>query len=221
MFGSMKITDTKIYIISGLGVDQRVFSKINFGSLDIEYLDWITPSAHEPISIYAKKLSAKITSKQPILIGLSFGGMLAIEIAQTIAVKKVILLASAKGRHELPLRYRLASWLKLNQLVPNSLLKSHNFLSDYFFGICRKEDSLLLKQILQDTDPIFMTWAIHQILKWKNRFVPDNLIHIHGDRDRIIPIKSIKPSLVIKGAGHFMTVTHAQEVEKLLQESCS
>ncbi|MGE8429356.1 MAG: alpha/beta fold hydrolase [Sphingobacterium sp.] len=66
-----------------------------------------------------------------------------------------------------------------------------------------------------------MNWAIHQILQWKNKFVPDNLIHIHGDRDRIIPIKSIKPSFVIEGAGHFMTVTHAQEVEKRLQEICS
>ncbi|WP_312193210.1 alpha/beta hydrolase [Sphingobacterium sp.] len=214
----MNITDTKIYIISGLGVDQRVFSKINFGSLDIEYLDWITPISHEPLAIYAKRLSSKITVKQPILIGLSFGGMIAIEIAKTIPIKKIILLASAKGRHEFPIRYRLASWLRINQLVPNSFFKWHNFLSDYFFGISSEEDSQLLKQILQDTNPVFMAWAIHQILHWKNRFIPGNLIHIHGDKDRIIPIKRLKTSIVIKGAGHFMTVTHSQEVEKLLEE---
>jgi len=63
-----------------------------------------------------------------------------------------------------------------------------------------------------------MAWAIHQILHWKNRFIPGNLIHIHGDKDRIIPIKRLKTSIVIKGAGHFMTVTHSQEVEKLLEE---
>ncbi len=214
----MNITDTKIYIISGLGVDQRVLSKINFGSLDMEYLDWITPISHEPLAIYAKRLSSKITVKQPILIGLSFGGMIAIEIAKTIPIKKIILLASVKGRHEFPIRYRLASWLRINQLVPNSFLKWHNFLLDYFFGISSEEDSQLLKQILQDTNPVFMAWAIHQILHWKNRFIPGNLIHIHGDKDRIIPIKRLKTSIVIKGAGHFMTVTHSQEVEKLLKE---
>ncbi|MDR2273075.1 MAG: hypothetical protein LBF27_19350, partial [Sphingobacterium sp.] len=64
-------------------------------------------------------------------------------------------------------------------------------------------------------------WAIHQILQWKNNSVPDNLIHIHGSSDRIIPIKNVKPNFIIKRAGHFMTVTHAQEVEKLLQEICS
>jgi pimeloyl-ACP methyl ester carboxylesterase len=214
----MKITATKIYVISGLGVDQRVFSKIDFGSLDITYLNWITPSANEPLSIYAKRISTKITAKNPILIGLSFGGMLAIEIAKIIDTKQIILLASAKGRHEFPILFRLAGRLKLNVFVPNSLLKTHSFLLDYFFGIRCKEDSLLLKQILQDTDPIFMAWAIHQILQWKNKFIPENLIHIHGDKDRIIPIKGVKPNFIIKGAGHFMTVTHAQEVEKLLQE---
>ncbi|MGF7027326.1 MULTISPECIES: alpha/beta hydrolase [Sphingobacterium] len=217
----MKITASKIYVISGLGVDQRVFSKIDFGSLDITYLDWITPSLNEPLSIYAKRISAKITAAQPILIGLSFGGMLAMEIAKIITVQRVILLASAKGRYELPVLYRLAGRLKLNVFVPNALLKTHSFLSDYFFGIGCKEDSLLLKQILKDTDPIFMAWAIHQILQWKNNSVPDNLIHIHGSSDRIIPIKNVKPNFIIKGSGHFMTVTHAQEVEKLLQEICS
>lgn len=214
----MKIIATKIYVISGLGVDQRVFSKIDFGSLDITYLNWITPSANEPLSTYAKRISTKITAKNPILIGLSFGGMLAIEIAKIIDTKQIILLASTKGRHEFPILYRLAGRLKLNQLVPGALLKFHSFLSDYFFGIRKKEDSLILKQILNDTDPNFMTWAIHQILQWKNNSVPDHLIHIHGDKDRIIPIKSLKPNFIIKGAGHFMTVTHAQEVEKLLQE---
>ncbi|KKO88736.1 alpha/beta hydrolase [Sphingobacterium sp. Ag1] len=216
----MKITATKIYVISGLGVDQRVFSKIDFGSLDLTYLDWITPSPNEPLSIYAKRISTKITAKNPILVGLSFGGMLAIEIAKIIETKQIILLASAKGRHELTKLYRLAGRLKINKLVPSPLLKFHCFLSDYFFGIRNKEDSRLLKQILYDTDPIFMNWAIHQILQWKNNSVPDNLIHIHGSKDHIIPIKNVKPNFIIKGAGHFMTVTHAQEVEKLLQEIC-
>ncbi|MDR6737034.1 alpha/beta hydrolase [Sphingobacterium sp. 2149] len=67
-------------------------------------------------------------------------------------------------------------------------------------------------------DEVQSGWAIHEILRWKNRFIPSNLVHIHGDKDRIIPIKSLKPSFVIKGAGHFMTVTHAGEVEKLLRE---
>jgi|GEM_PF-6861060 len=33
----------KVYIFSGSGVDKRVFQKIDFGNLDIEFIDWIEP----------------------------------------------------------------------------------------------------------------------------------------------------------------------------------
>ncbi|MDF4221942.1 hypothetical protein [Maribacter huludaoensis] len=49
----------KIYAISGLGADQRVFEHLN---LDIELiaLDWITPHKNESIKVYAKRLSEVI-----------------------------------------------------------------------------------------------------------------------------------------------------------------
>lgn len=33
----------KVYIFSGLGVDERVFDQINFDGLDVEFIDWIKP----------------------------------------------------------------------------------------------------------------------------------------------------------------------------------
>lgn len=33
----------KVYIFSGLGVDERVFDQINFEGLDVEFIDWIKP----------------------------------------------------------------------------------------------------------------------------------------------------------------------------------
>ena len=112
------MSDTHIYILSGLGVDRRVFYKINFKGLNVTYLDWIAPIPTESISCYARRLSAKITSESPVLIGLSFGGMVAIEIAKIIDVQQVILLASAKGENELPKLYKLISMLKLHRIIP-------------------------------------------------------------------------------------------------------
>lgn len=63
------MSDTNIYILSGLGVDRRVFKKIDFGSLKVTYLEWIAPISTESISSYARRLSAKITAERPILIG--------------------------------------------------------------------------------------------------------------------------------------------------------
>lgn len=212
------MSDTNIYILSGLGVDRRVFKKIDFGSLKVTYLEWIAPISTESISCYARRLSAKITAERPILIGLSFGGMVAIEIAKIIDVKQVILIASAKDNNELPKLYKLINRLRLHRFIPGSVLKSHHILSDYFFGVSLKEDKIMLKKILQDTDAKFLSWAINQILNWQNKEIPINLIHIHGSKDHIIPIRNVIPTFIIQGAGHFMTVTHAKQIETLIQK---
>ncbi len=211
------MSDVHIYILSGLGVDRRVFNKINFKGLNVTYLEWTAPIPNESISCYALRLSTKITTERPILIGLSFGGMVAIEIAKIIDVQQVILLASAKGENELPKLYKLISMLKLHRIIPGSMLKSYHILADYFFCVSLKEDKLLLKQILRDTDAKFLPWAINQIVNWKNNTIPSNLIHIHGNKDRIIPIRNISPTFIIQGAGHFMIITHAKEIEILIK----
>ncbi|WP_333853837.1 hypothetical protein [Epilithonimonas sp.] len=39
----------KIYVFSGLGVDKRVFDNIDFGTLDVEFIDWIEPLENESL----------------------------------------------------------------------------------------------------------------------------------------------------------------------------
>lgn len=96
-----------VYIFSGLGVDRRVFDRIDFKDLDVKFIDWIDPIKNETLQNYAKRISRKITSENPILIGLSFGGMIAVEISKILNTKKIILIASAKNKYELPFIYRL------------------------------------------------------------------------------------------------------------------
>lgn len=209
----------KIYIFSGLGVDKRVFDRIDFGESDIEFIDWIVPVPNEFMSEYARRISKKITSPNPILIGLSFGGMMAVEISKLVPTEKIILIASAKTRFELPGIYRNIGKINLHQIVPASLMKLHHPLADWFFGITSKEDRLLLKNILNDTDPYFLKWAIHQIVHWKNVDIPKNIIHIHGDADKIIPVKNLKADYIISGGGHFMTVNKAEEISHILKSN--
>lgn len=208
---------SKIYIFSGLGVDKRVFDRIDFSGMNITFVDWIAPNSDESIQEYAGRISERITSSNPVLIGLSFGGMIAVEISKLIPTEKIILIASAKTRHELPKLYINISQTNLHQIAPAALLKLHHPLADWFFGITAKEDRILLKNILKDTDPKFLKWAIHQIVSWKNEHTPENVIHIHGDADRIIPIKNVRADYIISDGGHFMTVTHADEIGRILR----
>lgn len=211
----------KIYIFSGLGVDRRVFENINFENLDIEFVDWITPLDKESLEDYAIRISKKIISPNPIIIGLSFGGILATEISKFLKVKKLILIASAKTKYELPFLYRLAGNLRLNKLLPNRVLKHQNCISNWFFGIKTESEKQLLKSILKDTSSEFLSWAIHEIVNWKNEKFPENVIHIHGSKDRIIPIKNVKIDFRIENGGHFMTVNRALEIQKLIKVNCS
>ena len=78
--------------MSGLGVDKRVFDNINFGKLDLEFIDWIEPTKKESLQDYSSRISKKVTSENPILIGLSFGGIVAVEISKIIKTKKIMTL---------------------------------------------------------------------------------------------------------------------------------
>lgn len=210
----------KIYIFSGLGVDRRVFDNIDFGDLNVEFIDWISPLTNEAIEIYAERISRKIISENPILIGLSFGGMVAVEISKIIKTEKIILIASAKNRFELPRFNRFSGKLKLNKLIPKAIFKKQNFITNWLFGIESEAEKQLLKNILKDTDPNFFAWAINEIVNWKNETIPENLIHIHGNKDRIIPIKNVKADFVIDGGGHFMTVNRAEKMRKIIRQIC-
>ncbi len=209
-----------IYIFSGLGVDKRVFDYINFFDLNVVFIDWIDPLKKETFESYAQRIS-KDFEKDSILIGLSFGGMLAVEVSKIIPIKKVILLASAKNKNELPKWFLITGKLKLNRIIPSSLLKSTNFITNWLFGAKTSAEKLLLKNIIKDTDSNFLKWAINQIVNWKNTVVPQNCIHIHGTNDHILPAKYLKVDYSIKNGGHFMTVNKANEIEKIIKMLCS
>lgn len=209
---------TKIYIFSGLGVDRRVFNNFLFKDIDVTFIDWTLPLKKENIIDYTKRIAKNIQHEFPILIGLSFGGIVAIEVAKIINVKQVIILASVKTKYELPSYYRVAGRLQLNKVLPSFILKKHNCITNWFFGANTKEEKELLEAILDDTSTIFLKWAINETLNWKNTSRLENIVHIHGNSDCILPFRYVKADYCIKQGGHFMTVDKASEIEEIILE---
>ena len=208
----------ELYIFSGLGTDERVFQRLDFSEYSITFVKWIVPHDKERIEDYATRLLDQIKTAKPILIGLSFGGLMAVEVAKQIDIEKVILIASAKTKKEIPNYYRLVAQLGLHKLLSTRLLKSSNFITNWFFGTSSTFDKQLLKQILIDTDPIFLKWAIDKAARWTNQTQTKNLFHIHGTSDRILPIKFVKCNSTIKNGGHFMTLNKADELNIILRQ---
>lgn len=210
----------KIYIFCGLGSDKRAFGDMNFDGLDVDFMEWFTPEMNESIESYAQRYREIIKAENPILIGLSFGGVLAVEISKIIPVKKTILLASIKNKYEMPKKFKCVMKIAINYLIPTSLLNKHNFVMNRMFGVTKEVDIQLLKRILEDTDVHFIKWALNEIINWKNEEISQNIIQIHGSKDKMFPIKYVKPDYIIKGGGHSMTITHSEEVERIIKNIC-
>ncbi len=206
---------SEIYVFSGLGADERVFQNLDFGERNVTFISWIIPEPKESIENYASRISREITTPNPILVGLSFGGMMALEVAKQLDTKQVVLISSAKNRFEIPWYYRFIGKLRLHKLVPMGLLRSANRLTYWFFGTSTTEEKRLLKIILKETDARYLKWAIDQVLRWKNVENPKNLFHIHGTKDHVLPLPS-KVDKIISGGGHFMLMNKSDEINTIL-----
>jgi pimeloyl-ACP methyl ester carboxylesterase len=203
----------KIYFISGLGADKRVFVNLKVEHPFQKHIEWETPNKNESIQDYCKKLIAQIDlNSEVILIGVSFGGIVAQEISKIIPVKKLILISSIKNKNEMDWKLQWVSKTKIYKLFPPSFLKFLNkFTADYYFGIKSKEESDLLKQIIEDTDTVFSDWAIGQLMKWDNK-TNISLLHIHGTKDKIFPVVKIKNHTSLEGGGHLMILNKADQI---------
>jgi pimeloyl-ACP methyl ester carboxylesterase len=208
-----------IYVISGFGADERVFSKLDFGNNDVHFIQWKIPEKNETIASYAKRLREEIVFPNPILIGLSFGGMMAIEIAKLIPVEKVILISSIRDRYELPFFMKVAAALRLTKIIPLKPYRILEPLENYNLGVETKEQKQLLREYRKNINQRYTDFALDEIVNWKNEWSPQNVVHIHGTIDHIFPIKYIKnPKYVIEGAGHLLTMNNADKVNAILKK---
>ena len=207
-----------VYFISGLGADERVFQFLDLPKIEKKFIRWVRPEKNENIANYCQKLIAQIdVQKEVNLVGISFGGIIAQEIAKLIPCKKIIIISSVKLTAEFNWQLKFASHTKIYQIIPLWLLQLGNKLTaNYYFGVQTVAESILLYQIIVDTDPVFLKWAINQVMNWKNTCYPENLIHIHGTRDKIFPIKHIQTSVEIPNGGHFMIVNKADKLSALI-----
>lgn len=207
-----------VYLISGLGADSRAFNKLVFdGDHAVFHLNWIEPLKKESMNSYAKRLAEKINKSEPfILIGLSFGGMLASEMGKFLKPEKIILLSSVNNFSELPFYYRLGGRLRLHKLLPSKPVKGSMFLMNYLFGVDQSTDKKLLNDVIENTDAVFSTWAIDAIVNWSKTDMDAHVIRIHGDKDRILPVTNFKPGYLVKNGGHLMVINKADEISAMI-----
>ena len=200
-----------IYTISGLGADQRVYQKLQLDYTLIP-LDWIDPLKNETIEDYSIRLSSKIDQSQPfILIGVSFGGLVATEISKVLKPRLTILLSTVEVKSELPLLYRLFGKTRIIEIIPTFLFEIPPLVAIWLFGA---EDEVLLRGILKDSDKRFTKWAVNQLVNWNNEERLQSILKISGSKDKLLPPD--KSNIIIENGAHFMIVDRSEEVSKIM-----
>ncbi len=207
-----------IYYISGLGADQRAFSKLDFVKKhNATYLPWLAPlQKKESIESYAKRMATNITGEAPIIVGLSFGGMMAIEIAKTISAKKVILISSCKTKSELPPQIKMAGSLGLDSLMPTALVKKSKPLVYNFLGTKTDKEKEIASDFIDSLNEDYLSWSMRTISRWKNTEVPCSTCHIHGNKDMLLQSSFVEADHIIEGGNHFMIFNKADEINPII-----
>lgn len=208
------------YILSGLGADERVFDRIDFGRFSPVFISWEALQPNQSFESYVRQLNRNVQSSKPILIGISFGGIVAQEMSGLLNNCPVLIISSVKTRSELTWFMRFSGKIGLHKLIPMKRVLKNKRINHWLFGTKTELEKEKLDQILADSDPVFTKWAIKQVSNWKRTEpIPAKLLHIHGDADRIFRIGNVHPDYIIPGGTHFMTVSKYEEVSKVIQEA--
>jgi len=207
---------SRIYCISGLGADQRIFQKLHIDGCDLVPLNWVPYDKHDDLPCYAQKLAARIEDKLPVILGVSFGGMLAVEIAKQQPTKKVFIVSSAKTKAELGHPGNFLKWLINSKILPGAVFTTPNRYTLDFFGAETEDEKALLRDIIRRSDGAFMKWALKALISWESNTWPANVTHIHGTTDKIIPAANVHPDFWIDGGTHIMVYNRAAEVGKII-----
>ena len=107
-----------VYFMPGLAANASIFERISLpkDQFDTHFMEWEIPFEKESLKEYAHRISKKITHKNPVLVGVSFGGILVQEMKPFVNPKMVIIISSIKSNAELSRQMKVAKSTKAHTL---------------------------------------------------------------------------------------------------------
>jgi hypothetical protein len=210
-----------LYCISGLGADERMFENLSLpSSIQMHHLPWLEPLENENFKNYCRRLAAPVDyCKEFCLLGLSLGGLAAVEINQFLPAKMVFLVSTISSKAEIPNGLKWIRQTHFHQAVPDAMLRWHNPVVDWFFGATTPREKYLIGEYLKKSSIKYLRWAIHQVLTWQNSERPSNCMHIHGSSDRIFPPNKISADIIVKGGSHLMIHNRPDEISAAISKA--
>ena len=204
----MDQTRIPVYLMPGMAANSSIFEHIDLPEerFAVTRLEWFVPEKGMSLRDYAKQMLRFVTEPDPVLIGVSFGGILVQEMARLIPSRKVIIISSIKLHVEKPRRLWFAKYTKVHKLLPTGLVTNIELLSKYAFGEIVTKRIHLYERYLSIRDKRYLDWAIDQMVHWKQTSHSPNLVHIHGEKDAVFPIQYIRDCIRVENGTHTMII---------------
>jgi hypothetical protein len=174
------------------------------------------PLRNESIQQYAQRMAGGISKQPYILVGLSFGGIMSIEINKIKPAEKIFLISSLSNHHERPWYMNLFRFTQLHRIGFHHLFKQIPFIVNWAFGAGNSRLKSYLKERIQAISSNYLNWSIRTILTWKQEAKPNHVVHIHGSADKIFPIHFVDADYVIPRGSHFMVYTQADKISEII-----
>ncbi len=217
-FARSTSTDTIIYLLPGQGADCRLFNYIEF-PFDTVHLELPVPDKKTTLREYALGFIARIDTSRPfILIGVSFGGMICSELADTLEPESIIVISGAKCRAELPGRYRFQKTIPLNKLIPNGMTKWGAKVLAPLVEPARRLDKETFSSMIEAKDPAYLKRTVDMVINWDKNGYDSRIIHIHGDKDHTLPHRRVDYDYLVKDGTHMMVYIRGDEISGLIHK---
>lgn len=207
-----------LILFSGLGADAAIFApqKIRFPQLIVP--EWKRPQPNESLNHYCERMAGSLSVTQPCVIGgASFGGIIALEIAKHLNPLAVLLIGSVQEPAHLPSHVQalrplrgLVNWLPVSLFQQSAAplgSRTGCRLAPHMGGLARQ---------FSEADRTVLRWSMRQLLTWSEPpVVTCPVYRIHGDRDRVLPLRG-SPDVIVRGGGHVISLTHAGPVNAFI-----
>jgi pimeloyl-ACP methyl ester carboxylesterase len=208
----------KIYAIPGLGTNGGIFDYTVIKNHQLIPLKWPLPKRNYSMAEYASCFIEQIDTKEPfMLLGLSFGGMLCVELGKITKPEKIILISSAKTSEGLSWPIRCFKYMPLHLLVPDRWLRWLAYHSRIILGFLVDYMPRLSAMIKEMPEGYFKN-SINYIVNWDNKVVPSNCVLIHGTHDKLVWHRKKFVDYTVPAGTHAMVITKAGEVNQLLEK---
>lgn len=168
---------------------------------------------------FAETLVSQIdTSETFVLLGVSLGGMLCVELNEFVHPEKTILISSAKNATELPKKYSFQRNFPIYKAVPKALVKGGARILQPIVERDQKMKRDLCEDMLKRKSRTYMKRTVEMIVNWERSETQFPIYQIHGTEDHTLPLKHIvNPQLIIENGSHLMVLTMSLEITAALK----